>query len=259
MQRAALVLDILVALAFLAILSAPAAGAKTHQRCCFFLTADSDAEVKETFKGDTPRGKQEGAVAWKLVGVFKYREQGGFADLVHVGPSHEHGIRYTKDEIRSYLQLQEPPDTVGMPVATPGTCGIFKRKSVERSPRVSLFRAKVAVYVSSYEDDGCMYGLSMIDWSVNSGPEGYGPWGDEFRAPPRNFFRHGRGTYRRSTGFHSTYSPLHDYGVDAEYDHTGFLRLEWFPPRALDDRLQQIRRYHQHYDFGDLCSHVPCG
>ncbi len=256
-HRVLLVLNILAVLTPSAVFATPAAGAKIHERCCFFLTADSDAEVKETFTGDTPRGKQQGSVSWMLVGIFRYREQDGFADLDNVGPSHEHGIRFTKDEIRSYLVLQNPPDTVGTPVAEPGTCGIFKRKRIERSPQVNLFRGNVEVNVSGYEDPGCMYGLSMIDWTVNSGPEGYAPWSDKFRAS-RDFFRHGRGTYRRQTGFHSSYSPDHDYGVDAIYDHTGFLKVEWFPRRALDRRLDEIRDYHKGYGFGDLCSHVPC-
>jgi hypothetical protein len=257
-SRAFLALNFLAALILSATFATPAAGAQAKQRCCFFLTADSDAGVKETFATEATRGTQEGTVSWLLVGIFRYREQGGFSDLTNVGPAHEHGIRFTNDEIRNYSRLQNPPDTVGTPVAEPGTCGVLKRKRIERYPNVDLFRGKVTVNTRGYEDVGCMYGLSMINWKIDSGPEGYNPWGDEFRAPSRNFFRHGKGTFRRQTGFNSTYSPNSDFGVNAIYDHTGFLKIEWFPPRALDNRLKQIRSYHQNYNFGDLCSHIPC-
>jgi hypothetical protein len=256
--RTLLVLNVLAALVLSAAVAMPAAAGQPRQRCCFFLTADSDAVVEESYDTDTTRGTQEGIVSWLLVGIFRYREQGGFWDLTNVGPAHEHGIRSTSDDIRNYSRLQNPPDTVGTPVAEPGTCGVLKRKRIERYPNVDLFRGKVLVSVQAYEDPGCMYGLSMINWRINSGPEGYNPWGDEFRAPPRNFFRNGRGTFRRRTDFTSTYSPNSAFGVSTIYDHAGFLKIEWFPPRALPRRIKQVRSYHQNYNFGDLCSHIPC-
>jgi hypothetical protein len=236
----------------------PAAGAADGQRCCFFLKADGNSEVNETFEGDTPRGKQRGSVAWRLVGIFRYVERGGFSDLVKVSPAHEHGIRFTEDNIRHYSQLQDPPDTVGRPAADPGACGVFERKRIERHPRVDLFRGNVSVYTRAYEDRGCMYGISMINWSVNGTPTGgFSPWGDEFRAPNRNFFRNGRGTYRRQTGFTSNYSPLREYGVETSFEHTGFMTIEWFPARALDRRRKEVRNYHEGYKFKDLCSEIP--
>jgi hypothetical protein len=244
-------LGLLAALLVSVAVATPAAA--DGKRCCFYIAADSDAEVKETFSGETTRGKQQANVAWMVAGIFGYEERGGFSNLIHIGPAHEHWILVMNDEIRSYFT-----NPAGTPVAEPGTCGTFKKKRANGYPRVGLFRGEITVSADGKEDDGCMYGLSMLTWDVNGGSEGYSPWGEDYKAPPRDFFRKARGTYRRPTGFHSTYSPEAAYGVAAEWDHQGFLKVEWFPRRMLDRRLGQLRDFHKGYGFGDACSHVPC-
>lgn len=236
-----------------------AASAETRTRCCFLLKARSHAELRERYSSESIKGDQHALVAWEMVGIFRYREQRGFGDLVSAASAHEHTFSFTESSLMDVFNSPpQPPE----PVAEPGSCVLLRKKRLTGSPTADLFGTDVSTGVRAQEEaKECMYGVSMLNWGRvrKAETKSYAPWQADFREPPAAFFHNGRGAFNRQTGFDSSYSPLRDYGVIARYAVVAHLSIEWFPESRLQKRIRGLQGYHHSYDFRDLCDDVPAG
>ena len=246
LRRTALVTAVAVA----ALSTADAAGAK--KRCCFALNVVSTAQQQNTWSAEDYKGTDEQYVHWRLRGLFRYREQAGFADLEKASPAHAVSVLTTRSDVTEYIN--EPG-----PVAEPDTCGVRTEKSRVDFPRVDLFRGELVMHADDVLNaSGCLYGHANNNFeTLGTATEGYDPWGLVLPAPARRYFRRGERAIEKHFVKDSAQDTSRDGGHGTNEAVFGEAKIRWFPPGRLDAERRQLRRYHESYRFDDLCDHIP--